>query len=524
MASKDLKITFSGDTKSYRQEVDKASVATKKFTGDASSAMGNLAGVFGVDLALYGANLTAFTGRFTLLLNGMKASMVGATVFQGAMKIIKLALISTGVGSVVVAFGTLIAYFTQTERGAEFVERAMAGLRAAFRVLIDHAAKFGEGLFMIFSGKFKEGWSTLKESLSGIGSEMKAETTQAWNLKQAYQDLEDRERALITVQKERARQISELREKAKEEGTSAEDKVKFLNQAMAIERQMAGADLDIAKQKLALLEQDVAMGEKRDEQEQQIQEAKGRILDIQTNLNDTIRTYQRELKAAHGQILDNTEALKKQRAEALGKRPGELDPVFRAEGKKEYSGPPLADVTTRMQVYADRAKSIQDDLAANTLDLSNTLNNAWGGAADGFGEFLGNMISGQTDLKDFGSFVAGQFAALAITVGKQMIAFGAAGIALKMLIKNPWTALAAGVALVALGTAAKNAISKSISGGGATASASAAGNGNYNYDSRQSMAPAKQNINITVGGKFELSGGTLVAAVSQENQRKTKST
>ena len=112
---------------------------------------------------------------------------------------------------------------------------------------------------------------------------------------------------------------------------------------------------------------------------------------------------------------------------------------------------------------------------------------------------------------------------LAVTVGKQMIAFGATGISLKMLIKNPWLALAAGVALVALGTAAKSSISASISGGGANSAANSGANGamNEGYQNSSSVNGAKSmsSVNITVGGQFTLQNGVLVAAVNQEQQR-----
>ena len=50
---------------------------------------------------------------------------------------IKVGLISTGIGAFVVAIGSLVTYFTSTQRGAEQLEIALAKLGAGFQVIKD---------------------------------------------------------------------------------------------------------------------------------------------------------------------------------------------------------------------------------------------------------------------------------------------------------------------------------------------------------------------------------------------------
>jgi hypothetical protein len=71
-------------------------------------------------------------GNITLMgisLNSVKAGFTSvarqAKVMFGS---IKAGLISTGIGALVVAVGSLITFFTQTERGAEKLRVVMAGL------------------------------------------------------------------------------------------------------------------------------------------------------------------------------------------------------------------------------------------------------------------------------------------------------------------------------------------------------------------------------------------------------------
>lgn len=532
MANKELKITYTGDTTVYRKEVDAASKATQKFSKDAGKSLVSLADVFGVNLGGAMDTVGDMSKKFGLLHEAMKKTPDGAASVTTSATIIRTALqiASGGLLVVIAAFASLITYFTQTERGAEFVERAMAGLRAGFRVLIDHAAKFGEGIFLIFSGKFGEGWNALKESMSNVGKEMKEETKAAWENQKAYQDLEDKQRDLITVQAERERQISALREKAKELETSPEAKIGLLQKAMEIEKTKAAADLEIANEKLSLLKKEYEMSEKRDEMADKIAKAQVEATNIQTALNNSINSYQKELKAAHNQIEENLKAEQKKNDEArkaliedVGGKPEKMKSVIDYVPPKDKPG--LASLSTKLEGDAARVKVLQDDLAANTINFTETFKTSLTGAAEGFGEFLGDLLTGEASLADFGSFVALQFAELAITVGKLLIGFGIAGTALEAIAKaHPAAAIVAGIALVGLGTAAKNAVGKAIAnrGGGATSSAAVSSSGNsYNYDARQSAGDSKmQTVNVTVGGEFTLKNGVLTAQIAQENQRR----
>ena len=87
-------------TKDLSGSVDMASASLDKMTGGAVSAFKGIAG-------------------------GIKKAVLGMKTFKGA-------LISTGIGALVVAVGSLVAYFTQTQRGAEKLEVAMAGLKIGF--------------------------------------------------------------------------------------------------------------------------------------------------------------------------------------------------------------------------------------------------------------------------------------------------------------------------------------------------------------------------------------------------------
>lgn len=86
----------------------------------------------------------------------------------------------------------------------------------------------------------------------------------------------------------------------------------------------------------------------------------------------------------------------------------------------------------------------------------------------GFGQLLAGMAAGTAGIADFGSLIVGAFADIAIKVGELAIKIGLTlqGVQAALASINPVLAIAAGVALVALGTFLKSSMSNVASGGG----------------------------------------------------------
>ena len=101
-----------------------------------------------------GGAVSAFKG----IAGGLKTAIVGMKTFRGVM-------ISTGIGALVVAVGSLVAYFTQTQKGAEKLEVAMAGVKIIFAKLTDVASTLGEKILWVFTEPeqaIKDLWGTIK--------------------------------------------------------------------------------------------------------------------------------------------------------------------------------------------------------------------------------------------------------------------------------------------------------------------------------------------------------------------------
>ncbi|MDP3645421.1 MAG: hypothetical protein Q8S54_19835 [Bacteroidota bacterium] len=313
-------------------------------------------------------NATATTATAT----ATNAATKGSYFWAAALKILKLAIISTGIGAFIVALGSLIAYFTQTERGAEAIERVMASVKAVFRVVTDQASALGEtivnafknpketiielwefiksqfvnrivaiplliesawkivkGIFtggvvdaakemgsatiQLITGLDKVQQSKVADKVTEVGKAMGDAAAKGWDLAAANQALEDRERALIEVQAERKRKIEELRLAAKDLTLTEEERLKKLSEAIEIEKAFAADSISLQREKVRIAEEQFKMAEKRDEAETNLRNERAKLSELEAQSLSTIRGMSREYNTLTKSIEDNAEAARKAR-------------------------------------------------------------------------------------------------------------------------------------------------------------------------------------------------------------------
>ena len=84
-----------------------------------------------------------------------------------AAHIFKVALVSTGIGAIVVALGSLIAFLTQTQKGMDLVERATTAVGVVFSKLTKAAAELGEDIVEAFTSP-KKAFEDLGKSIAAF--------------------------------------------------------------------------------------------------------------------------------------------------------------------------------------------------------------------------------------------------------------------------------------------------------------------------------------------------------------------
>ena len=141
------------------------------------------------------------------------------------------------------------------------------------------------------------------------------------------------------------------------------------------------------------------------------------------------------------------------------------------------------------------------------------------GIADAAGAIGNAIANGDNVLKSLGTTILSTIGDIAMQLGKAAISIGVGMLAIKAAFKNPLTAIAAGVALVALGAFIKGTVANIPNGGGGGGGSVPSGGGasSQSYSSSFSSGGAG-------GGEvvFRISGNDLVGVLSRQQDKNTR--
>lgn len=187
--------------------------------------------------------------------------------------------------------------------------------------------------------------------------------------------------------------------------------------------------------------------------------------------------------------------------------------------------PDLSGLALPMDEVASRFEEGLAKMANSAVTHTNTIKGAFveltpliGGALSGIGEALGNAIAG---VGNFGEDILKVVATFGKQLGEILIAQGVALLAAKFALKNPYTAIAAGVALVAISSALSSSISKAHS---ATVGGPGASTASRSSSSDSINASATQAQDVRVAGETVIRGQDLYLIFSnyQNNNKFTR--
>ena len=290
--------------------------------------------------------------------SAMKSLYKGAQTAIASMTTLKGAIISTGIGALVVVVASLAAYFTQTERGGDKLNVIMGAMGAVIGKLTDVIIHLGEKIVSIFEnpkkaladfgkllkenitnrvqglleyfpalgkaiglvlkGQFKEAGKVAVDAVAKVGlgvenitdkigaagealvkfgKDAAAAAAEGARISNILNDVEDAERELI-VQRARAnKQIIEARFIADDLTKSTEERIAAVQRASKLEEQVATKELKYARQKAQALKEQAAIAEVTEDQLVAIAEAQARVLDLEADSIRRQKRLQSEIKS-----------------------------------------------------------------------------------------------------------------------------------------------------------------------------------------------------------------------------------
>mgnify|MGYP001571402952 FL=1 len=229
-------------------------------------------------------------------ITGFKKMVSGAKAGVLAMKTLKGAIAATGIGLLVVAVGSLISYFTSTQKGADMIDKAFAGIGATIDVLVDRLSTFGGGLMEIFSGNFSAGLDILAGSFKGITKEIKEEANAAVELETASQNLLLKKREFIEQEAKLNADLQKYRLASEDFEKSTAERLEANKMAQETAMKLANERTAIAEEELRILEAKNGLGESLNEDLDAEAEAKARLFEIEGARDALAKEFQAKAK------------------------------------------------------------------------------------------------------------------------------------------------------------------------------------------------------------------------------------
>ncbi|TGD82870.1 hypothetical protein [Hymenobacter wooponensis] len=226
------------------KEPVKLGTAVKQVVGDVE--------VFGVSLN----KVSEAKAKYTQAANLAKAATVAET---GALGALRLALIATGLGALVVVLGSVVVFLTKTAEGTRLVEKVMNQLGAAVNVVTDRLGAVGKAVVQVLSGDFTAAAQTAKGALTGIGDEISREITLTGDLTKRQQQLDQQRRVNADTNKRLLRDEENLKNIRDNEFNSLQVRQKANEDAFKVEQAREGILVKQAKEQLAIYKEQIAL-------------------------------------------------------------------------------------------------------------------------------------------------------------------------------------------------------------------------------------------------------------------------
>tara|TARA_R110002167_G_scaffold80217_1_gene220522 strand:- start:7835 stop:9538 length:1704 start_codon:yes stop_codon:yes gene_type:complete len=322
-------------------------------------------------------------GNFKVMgfsLNGVKKGLASAgksaKMMFGTMK---AGLISSGIGIFVIMIASLFAYFKNTKKGAEMLERAMAGMGAVVSVVTDLFSSMGELIVGAFSNpkeaviglweaiktnivnridgiimQFKALGTIIKSAMSfdfdgvtegakefgkatiqmatgmdevqqkefadtikGIAKEMNDEVSAAMRLKGMLQQLKDEEREFSKVRAQTRQDIQKARLDALDETKTAKERLDAVQKANDLELKTTADVLKMQERKIAIQKEQMSLSENMGEDLDELAALEVGLIDLQTASFQTQKRLATEMETLKNEIVAADKARAKEKQDEI---------------------------------------------------------------------------------------------------------------------------------------------------------------------------------------------------------------
>lgn len=550
-----MKVRATMDNSDLKKKSQESKAALRDFEKTGTDAAGKLGEAFGVNTDKIGQMMSSIRGLgVTMQESGNKGVAAFGSMLAGVNGL-AAGIAGLGLGAALATFKMLSAEaenFKSTVAGANIELATQAYIDTYRQFIHDVNREFGEGAANAQSD-WKKFWSTLSadfKAMFGTGSfalmasegyvggsdqvlnnyteAVAGAVVAAETAESLYKDILNIQREISDASVEWARQerqIAEYKRIAYDKTSSLAEQQEALAKAeeLIVKRYQEEADLRkrLADKQAAynkLASSSVADIDKANQL--RIQEER-----VVASMNNALR----ELSERQATITANVQKEAEARRQAqLFVQQKAADAQSTANARAEMSKFTASLETPQLEMNWPKLEvpvtPVLDTEAV--VDLSQQLESVLTGTLENIGAGIGNLIgdlaTGGDAWGNFADFAIGTFGDMAITIGKMAVSTGVATLGIKAALEslNGYVAIAAGVTLIALGSAVKAGLSNVAAGNYSASTNVASATGNYGAGSSPiNTAFENREMTIKVTGTLRAEGSQLVTVIENERTR-----
>lgn len=561
-----LKLLFGADTTDLEKGAKTARQSVKDFESSVDGATDSIAKMFGVDTTAVNKMTSSLRGMGETMKDSSNQGVAALGKMLSSINAVTSAVAGIGIGAAIASFkvlNTQAEYFKSTVEGAN-IEMATAAYVSAYTAAMNDMNKATGKSVAEFEAGFKEAWGRIKANLSqGFVNAVTGNKSTAQSIAGALLPGGGLLFGASKEQREQARQIAEEVKDLTMQLDDAQDTINLkAGEWEQTQARIAALNLDMMDSTLSISERLAANAEAQrlvNEQAAEEKALRDAIVNIQTRINektsdseeDQFRLAQYAAEAARVDIQrDSTlkalqkkqasltaeagrEAVERQKsvlaAEALAKAHDELmAKVAGVTSTNLSTSGSLAGLLPAGITGPDGAIEIKfrphiDETAV--LDLTNELTGLAEGMSAALGGLIGDLLTGGDAWGNFKNAALSAFADMAIAMGKIIMEAGVGVEAAKLAMTSLQGvgAIAAGAALIAIGSAVKAGLSN-IASGNYSAAASPVASSGYGSGMSSTDSWNTRALTVQVEGKLVADGDQLTAVINNTDRRNSHTT
>lgn len=262
------------------------------------------------------------------------------SLWSKGLRVLRAAIISTGIGALIVALGALIAYLTSTQEGVDKVTRVTRPLGAAFKQIGNIAASVGKTLVEAFTSPRKALRDLLKFAKNPFKAMKEAgeQIAEGWEMgkqkDQMIKDIEEMEIAQIESSAKLRLEIEKYNSIAKDSRKSDKERAEAARKGMDLIRQRQNEQNQLLQKRIDLIKLDQEIsGEASRESRKELAELEAQRLEMNAQTERRLSRFQSRENSVSKQEIDNSKEIQNhkeeeaKKIEELIKKQNELEEV-----------------------------------------------------------------------------------------------------------------------------------------------------------------------------------------------------